>query len=71
MRYVQARYEQEQRELAYRIFVTESLRLAPQNKYLTMKYMEMIKPQAIDNRTGDEVAIDVIERIGLKFAGEE
>lgn len=66
MRYVAARYKEEQRELAYRIFVTESLKLIPQNKYLTIEYNDVITNNK-DDRTGDEIANDVIKRIGLKF----
>lgn len=70
MRYVVARYNQEQRETAYRIFVTESLALIPQNKYLQNKYIDMIQIKHTDNRSGDEIARDVINRIGLKVKGD-
>lgn len=69
MRYVVARYKMEQREMAYRIFVTDSLQLIPQNKYLTTRYKDSIKTKKKDNRTGDEIAADVIKRAGLSFKG--
>lgn len=69
MRYVMARYKMEQRELAYRIFVTDSLQLAPQNKYIVTRYEDSIKTKKKDNRTGDEIAADVIKRAGLSFKG--
>mgnify|MGYP003297660114 CR=1 FL=1 len=70
MRYVEARLDDTTREEAYRFFVTESLRLAPQNKYITKSYHDMVnKPVKADNRTGDEIAADVILKAGLKFGG--
>lgn len=69
MRYVKARYEEYQRTMAYRIFVTDSLQLAPQNKYRTQRFCDMIYPKKEDTRTGDEVALDVIMRLGLKVGG--
>lgn len=71
MRYVRARYEEQQRELAYRIFVTDSLQNIPQNKYLTVRYKDLIYPKKEDTRTGDEVALQVITKLGLTFAGGE
>lgn len=51
--------------MMYRIFVTESLRLAPQNRFINQSYYDIINKK-IDNRSGDEIAMDVIERLGLK-----
>ena len=36
------------------------------NKRLTMRYVDMIHPQPVDTRTGDEIALDVIQRLNLK-----
>lgn len=68
MRYVEARFEEVNREEAYRIFVTRSLQLAPQMKFLTKNYYEIINPEPEqEEKTGDEIAADVIARAGLKF----
>ena len=67
MRYVEARIDEHNREEAYRIYVTKSLQLSPQNKYLTATYEDMLKPHKIDRRTGDEIVVDIIKRAGLKF----
>lgn len=67
MRYVLARLEENNREEAYRIFVTKSLQLIPQNKYLTMDYVDTIKPKKIDNKTGNEIVIDTIKKAGLRL----
>lgn len=67
MRYVEARIDEYNREEAYRIYVTKSLQLIPQNKHLTKDYGEIMKPQKIDQRSGDEIAIDIMRKAGLKF----
>ena len=67
MRYVEARIDEHNREEAYRIYVTRSLQLAPQGSYLTISYMDISKPQKIDNRSGDEIVADIMSRAGLSF----
>lgn len=59
--------EEFHREETYRIFVSESLRLAPQHKCLAKKYTDFLKPQKIDNRSGEQIASDVMKNAGLKF----
>lgn len=77
MRYVVARYNEKQRDMAYRIYLTDSLKYIAENtarsvssdgKYLTVRYIDIIEPKPQDNRSGDEIAIDVITRAGLSFA---
>lgn len=65
MRYAIARYQKDQRELAYRIFVTDCLQLAPQGKYRTDRFADFIFNKKVDERSGDEIAADVIKRAGL------
>lgn len=67
MRYVEARIEENNREEAYRFYVTKSLQLMPQNKYITASYQDVLTPKKIDTRSGDEIAIDIMKRAGLKF----
>lgn len=59
--------DEHNREEAYRIYVTHSLQLIPQNKFININYMDSLKPQKVDNRSGDEIALDVISRAGIKF----
>lgn len=63
-----ARYKQIQRDLTYRIYISDSLQNIPQNKFLTTRYYDLIynTSQKTDNRTGDEIAADIINRLGLK-----
>lgn len=56
-------------KFTYRVYVTDSLQLAGQNKYLTTRWAEMQDIGYKDARTGDEIALDVIKRAGLKFNG--
>ena len=67
MRYVEARIEEYNREEAYRIYVTRSLQLVPQNSYITIPFTDILKSKVIDNRTGEEIVTDVMKRAGLKF----
>ena len=67
MRYVSARIEERNRDEMYRIFVTKSLQLNPQNKYITIDYIDMFKPQKIDNRSAEQVVVDLMKEAGLNF----
>lgn len=71
MRYVNARFEQEDREFAYRIFVTKSLQLIPQQKYLTRNFDDILNKSVLDKRSGDEIAADIITNAGLSFGEQD
>ena len=73
MRYAIARYQSQQRDLAYRIYVTDCLRIISENtakmvegSYITAKFADIINPKPVDNRTGDEIAADIIKRAGIE-----
>jgi len=67
MRYVLAKYTEYKKELAYRIYITDSLYYQSDNKRLTTRYVDMITPKKVDRRTGDEIASDVINKLGLRI----
>ena len=68
MRYVEARIEENDREDAYRILISKNLQLSPQGKFLDLNYTDIIQPEKKeDRRSGDEIALDIIQRAGLKF----
>lgn len=70
MRYVEARVNEYSREEAYRIYVTKSLQLVPQQKYMQSSYTDMLKSmykKPEPQKSGDEIVIDIIKRAGLKF----
>ena len=73
MRYAIARFNQHQRDLAYRIYVTDCLRIISENtakmcggSYITAKLADIINPNPVDNRTGEEIAADIIKRAGIE-----
>ena len=68
MRYVKARLDEEDREEAYRIYVSRSLQLNPQNGHIEKSYYDIMQGKVeIDDRDGDEIAADIITRAGLRF----
>lgn len=73
MRYATARFNQHQRDLAYRIYVTDCLRMATENtakmsqsSYTAARFYDIINPKPVDNRTGEEIAADIINRAGIE-----
>ena len=73
MRYVTTRYQSQQRDLIYRIYVTNCLRIMTENtakqaggNNMTAEYTDLIHPKKKDNRTGNEIAADVIRNAGIK-----
>ena len=73
MRYAMARYQSQQRDLAYRIYVSECLRMIGENtakvsggSYMTAKFEEIISQKPADNKTGEEIAADIIKMAGIE-----
>ena len=73
MRYAIARFNQHRRDLAYRFYVSECLRMIGENtakvsggSYMTAKFEEIISPKPADNRTGEEIAADIINMAGIE-----
>ena len=73
MRYATARFNQHQRDLAYRIYVADCLRMATENtakmsqgSYTAARFYDIINPKPVDNRTGEEIAADIIKRAGIE-----
>ena len=73
MRYAIARYQSQQRDLAYRIYVCDCLRIISENtakmgggSYITAKFADIINPKPVDDRTGEEIAADIIKMAGIE-----
>ena len=73
MRYAIARFNQHRRDLAYRFYVSECLRIIGENtakvgggSYMTAKFEDIISPKPADNRTGEEIAADIINMAGIE-----
>ena len=67
-----ARLNERTKTEAYRIYVTDALRVVAENtarfasgNYIKARYADMIEPKKQDNRTGDEIVADIIKRAGL------
>ena len=74
MRYLKAKIAQDEEDYLYRVYITDSLRLHGENKYLTRSWSEIIKPQKKEKaRSAEEIIAAVIENGGLTITegGEE
>ena len=61
------------------MYVTDVMRLACENlarsvpeggSYISVRWSELIEHKAVDERSADEIALDIITRAGLKIGGE-
>lgn len=66
---MEARIDQNKRDETYRIYITESLRLSPQGKWLVKSYMDMVNDQSNKKPepTGEEIVDQVMLGAGLTF----
>lgn len=62
-----AKFNSHVEEVKYRNYVADILYWRGQGKTLTITYNDFIHPKPVDNRTGDEIALDVIHNLGLKL----
>ena len=62
-----AKIEEHDREKAYRLYITKSLQLIPQNRYITMDFADILTPHKVEKRSGEEIAVDIIKGAGLSF----
>lgn len=69
MRYVRAKVAEDDERMAYRAYVTESLRLQGENKYIQRSWLDIINPKPTDNRSAGEIADDFIRRHELRVGG--
>lgn len=66
MSYVLARAEQQSRDELFRAYVARSLQAIPKGEYIEAGYADLAYPLPVDPRSGDEIAEDVIRRLGLE-----
>lgn len=64
---------EEAKEQAFRVYVTDALKCLSENtvrvaggSVINVRYFDMLHPEQMDTRTGDEIAADVIKKAGLK-----
>lgn len=67
-----ARLNEKVRNDAYRIYVTDALRIVAENtarytcgNYIKARYVDIIEPKKQDNRTCEEITADIVARCGL------
>ena len=67
MRYAYARYQSQKRDLAYRIYVCESLRAIPKGSYLEAHFADIIDPKPREpEQTFDEIVAGVLKKLNEK-----
>lgn len=59
MRYAQARYKQYERDWAYRVYVTDGLKVLGG---LNIRYADLFKPE--EKRTAEEIVSSISEKLG-------
>lgn len=64
-----AKCQQDDEEFSFRVYMTEIVRLRGENKTLRKRWLDIIDPKPVDNRSGDEIAMDVIKKTGLVCKG--
>lgn len=70
MCYLIARFKQQQKDEAYRIYVTDSMFYQSDNKRLSIRYYDLMNKKA-ETRSANEIISDVIEKAGLKVVKEK
>ena len=66
-----ARLNERAKTEAYRIYVTDALRIVAENtaryggNYIKARYADIIEPKKQDNRTCEEITADIVARCGL------
>lgn len=51
--------------MAYRFYVTDSLRFIPQSKYTTKSFYDMLYSKEEEEKTAEEIVQDVVQKAGL------
>lgn len=62
-----AKYNSHVEDEIFRNYMASILYWQGQGKTLTVTYEEYRHPKPVDDRTGDEIALDVINKLGLRL----
>ena len=75
--YCVSAFSQYQKELLYKVYVTDTLRHINEavsridgGAYMSKRYYDIINPTQEEELSGDEIAMDIIKRAGLRIGGE-
>lgn len=66
-----ARYEEHIKTITYRYYMSQSIKLLGEGKTLQASYIDIVsgKWQAQEEKSGDEIAAEVITKAGLVIEG--
>ena len=66
-------FQKEQEDKAIKIYYAECLRIITENtakmgggSSIAAKFADIINPKSVDNRTGEEIAADIIKLAGIE-----
>lgn len=66
-------FQKEQEDKAVKIYYAECLRIITENtakigggSYIAVKLADILNPKQVENRTGEEIAADIIKRAGIE-----
>ena len=59
-------FARESEEKAWRVYVADSLNLAPQGRCLGKRWSDASRARRVETRSGEEIAAEVAENAGLK-----
>jgi len=67
--HVLEKYNEEQKESAYRAYTSDMLMAIAESMGATVeiRYVDLIEPGQPEDMDGDEIALDIIERAGLRL----
>lgn len=60
-----ARYRKERDEMAFKVYVTDSLYLMGQHKFIGRRWYDQVRPKVYDGIDAATVVADVTKRAGL------
>lgn len=64
---MRAAIERDSEEYAFKVYMTDSIQIVGEQKHITKRWCELVEDikKPVDDRSGDEVAAEVIMRLGL------
>ena len=68
VRYMSSTLEREREDMSFRVYVTESLRLRGENRYISVSWYDMLSKEQ-DDRTAEEIVDDVASSLESAFGG--
>lgn len=67
MKYAKARFEDYNEDFIYKLYIADSINLIPDQKKLVERFINILHPKIEDNRSGDDIALEVIKDLGLRM----